>query len=162
MTTHCPRDKSSPDYDRLYKLRPLLDHFRTAFKDAETCQIIGEMMIPFHGKHAWYQCLYVQKANQMGILHLTVDLKPGNQYAFFDNLFSSSELMIHLKPYKIIALATLHDRARGCPLPRGTALKKEGRWTIEHFVDKNNGLVIDAWYDNRCVLAISNFLGKDH
>ena len=37
----------APNYDRLHKLRPLLNHFRTAFKNTvqpETCQAIYKMI----------------------------------------------------------------------------------------------------------------------
>ncbi|XP_066933930.1 uncharacterized protein [Clytia hemisphaerica] len=47
-------DRSSPDYDRMYKLRPLIDHLNKAFLEAvmpETCQAVDEQMVPFKGHH---------------------------------------------------------------------------------------------------------------
>ena len=44
----------SPDYDRLHKLRPLIDHLNNKFEEVaitETCVAIDEMTIPFKGKH---------------------------------------------------------------------------------------------------------------
>ena len=40
-------------------------------------------------------------------------------------------------------------------------LKKKGRGTIEESVDSSKNLVVVSWYDNRRVLAISNFVGKE-
>ena len=62
----------------------------------------------------------------------------------------------------IYAIGTLRqDRTRGCPLPTESAMRKEGRGTMCEFVEKKAGLVICTWYDNRRVITISNFLGKD-
>ena len=40
-------------------------------------------------------------------------------------------------------------------------MKKTGRGTLKEFTDLKAGLALIAWYDNRRVLMISNFLGKD-
>lgn len=40
-------------------------------------------------------------------------------------------------------------------------MKKQGRGHIDQFVDTQSGLVVCAWYDNRRVLTLSNYVGKD-
>ena len=49
-----PTDRSFPAYNRVHKLRPLLDHLRNASKIAVepgTSHAIDEMIIPFKDKH---------------------------------------------------------------------------------------------------------------
>ncbi len=46
---------SSAGHNKLHKIQPLIDHFRTVFKDLvepETCEAVDEMMIPFKGYHS--------------------------------------------------------------------------------------------------------------
>ena len=96
------------------------------------------------------------------VLRLASELRPKKHKIFFDNLFASPELLVQLKPIDIYAIGTLRqDRTRGCPLPTESAKRKEGRGAMCEFVEKNAGLVICTWYDNRRVLTISNFLGKE-
>ena len=45
---------TDPNYDKLFKVKPLIDHFRRVFKGIvvpETMQAVDEMMIPFKGRH---------------------------------------------------------------------------------------------------------------
>lgn len=199
--------KDSPEYDRMFKLKPLLDHFRKVFADAvtpETCQAVDEMMVPFKGQHSakvympkkpvkWGYKLWSRAgvsgyvynfevcgepkakgpppnfddANQYGesefvVLRMLNDLEPNKHLVFFDNLFSSPELLTYLKTKQIYSVCHIaSSRSRGCKLPSEKEMEKNGRGTINEFVDDKNGLVICAWFDNRRVLTISNFLGKD-
>ena len=46
-------DASDPNYDKLHKIKPVIDHFRSCLKEAvtsETMQAIDEMMLPFKGR----------------------------------------------------------------------------------------------------------------
>ena len=52
-------------------------------------------------------------------------------------------------------------RSRNCPLPSEKELKKEGRGAIVEILDKNKSLVVTAWFDNKRVSVISNFVGKN-
>ena len=95
------------------------------------------------------------------ILRLTKNLEPSKHKVFFDNLFSTPVLMEYLKIRGVYAVATLRaDRSRGCPIPTESELKKQGRGHIEQFVDTRSGLVVCAWYDNRRILTLSNYVGK--
>lgn len=96
------------------------------------------------------------------ILRLTKDLEKKKHQLFFDNYFSSPDLLAYLKSRDIFAVGTLKsNRSRGCKIPAEKTMRKNGRGDIAQFSDSKAGLVICAWYDNRRVLTISNFLGKD-
>ena len=93
---------------------------------------------------------------------MSKDLEENKLQLFFDNFFSSPELLVYLMSRSIFAVATLRsDLNRDCPLPVEKDMKKNGRGNLAEFTDSKAGLVICAWYDNRQVLTISNFLGKD-
>ena len=90
------------------------------------------------------------------MLRLTKDLEKDKHKVSFDYLFASPELMIHLRQKGIFAVGTLRsDRSRGCPIPTEQKMRKEGCGTICEFVEKDYNL------DNRRVLTISNFVGKN-
>ena len=40
-------------------------------------------------------------------------------------------------------------------------MKKEGRGAIAEILATNKSLVVTAWFDNKIVLVISNFVGKN-
>ena len=40
-------------------------------------------------------------------------------------------------------------------------MKKKGRGAIEEVVDINNDIVVCAWYDNKRVVTVSNYLGQN-
>ena len=43
--------KDSPDYDKLFKIRPLIDRIRNLLKiEVEECHVVDETIIPFKGK----------------------------------------------------------------------------------------------------------------
>lgn len=80
---------------------------------------------------------------------------------FFDNFFSSPELMEYLASQGFWALATLNpNRSRKCPLPKEKELKKFGRGASTQNVNKGGSVVVTSWYDSKRVLMISNFVGK--
>lgn len=55
------------------------------------------------------------------------------------------------------ATATLwKTRCRNCPLKSEKQLKKEGRGSVDLRTEKNTGIVVCAWNDNRAVTAASN------
>ena len=143
---HCSKDRNDLNYDRVYKLRPFLDHLRTTFKstaEPETNQSMDEMMIRFNGKHS--AKVYMPKKPVEGLQNVVSCWCVWN---------------VSLKSRDILAVATLQKkRARGCPIPSKSEMKKKGRGTMKQFVDEGNGVVITAWFDNRQVLMISNFVG---
>ena len=95
-------------------------------------------------------------------LCLCETLEPAKHKIFFYNLFSSPKLMKYMMEKRMYAVATLRlDCYRKCPVSRERDLKKKGRGTVEEFVDSSKNLVVVSWYDNRRVLTISNFIGKE-
>ena len=106
------------------------------------------------GKDAKEPPANVQRLYQFGesknvVLRLMKDLEKDKHNVFFDNLFTSSELMIQLRHQGIFAVGTLRsDRSRGCPIPTEHKMRKEGCRTICEFVEKDHNLVICGWYDN--------------
>lgn len=96
------------------------------------------------------------------VLRLAKGLEKKKHRVFFDNFFSCAELHVVLKSPSIFAVATLKsNRSRGCSVPTDEVMRKKERGDVAQFTDAKAGLVICAWYDNRRVLTISNFLGKD-
>ena len=68
--------------------------------------------------------------------------------------------MLHLKDQVIFEVGTFRqDRSRGCKLPTKKETKSD-RGTIHQFTEKN-GLVLCVWFENRRVITISNFIGKN-
>ena len=76
------------------------------------------------------------------VMRLTQNLEAKKHQVFFNNLFSSPDLMVYLKSQGIYYVATLQaDRSRGCPIPKESVLKKKGRGHIDQFVDT----LINLW-----------------
>jgi hypothetical protein len=47
-------DAFDPSYDKLHKLKPIIDHFRSCFKESvtpESMQSVDKMMVPFKARH---------------------------------------------------------------------------------------------------------------
>ena len=97
------------------------------------------------------------------ILRLSEELEELQHELFFDNLFSSPELMKYLSEQKKLwAVATLNqNRSRGCPILSEKEMKKKGRGFSQEVVDKSGKVVVIAWLDRRRILTISNYTGKD-
>ena len=94
------------------------------------------------------------------VLRMCNGLATGKHKVFFDNLFSSPELMKYLLSKGIYGVATLRaNRSRSCPIPAEKDMKKQGRGATTEVVDTEQKVVVCAWYDNRRVLTISNFVG---
>ena len=97
------------------------------------------------------------------VLRLTSGLDHFKHEMYFDNYFSSPELLRYLKEEKKIwAVATLKaQRSRKCPIPSEKAMQKKGRGFSQEVVDTTGSVVVTAWYDNKRVLTVSNYAGKE-
>ena len=63
---------------------------------------------------------------------------------------------------KIWAAATLNTkRYLRCPIPKEKEMKKNGRGFCQEFVDKMESIVVTEWFDNKRVLTVSNYIGKE-
>ena len=79
---------------------------------------------------------------------------------FFDNWFTTLELMFYLKNKGIHAVGTVrHNRVSGCPLLPNKDLEKKERGAMDYRVDNNTGLIVVKWVDNKIVELTSNFVG---
>ena len=88
--------------------------------------------------------------------------KERNYKVFFDNYFSSLNLMVMLKEEKIWAIATIRrDRLQdaGPKLAADKELKKKGRGAMDHITDANSGVCVVKWHDNSIVQLVSNYSG---
>ena len=102
-----------------------------------------------------------EKCGQSGyvVLRLVEKLEEDNHKLFFDNFFSSPELVQYLSSKGIWALGTLNvNRSRNCLLPSEKDLS--GRGSSEESMNDKKSVVVTSWYDNKRVLMISNFVGK--
>jgi DNA excision repair protein ERCC-6 len=83
--------------------------------------------------------------------------KPSNHEIFFDNFFTSHDLLKDLKDKGIRATGTVRDnRTRNCPLNDTKTFKKEVRGSHDY---RNDGTVeFVRWNDNSVVTIGSNYL----
>ena len=85
-----------------------------------------------------------------------------NHQVFFDNWFTTLDLLIYLKKKGILASGTVRsNRLQGCPLQSNSEMKKAGRGSIDNKSDMNSGIVVIKWCDNNCVHIASNFVGAE-
>ena len=83
-----------------------------------------------------------------------------NHNLFFDNWFSTLELMLYLKNKGILAVGTIRlNRLGGCSVSSNKDLKKTGRGSSDYRTDNNSGIIVVKWVDNNVVQLISNFVG---
>ena len=79
--------------------------------------------------------------NKNVVLHLTREFSPKKYKIFFDNLFTSLELLIQLKSMDMYVIGTLRQDLISCPLTTQSAMRKEGRGTMSQFVERKTGLL---------------------
>ena len=81
-------------------------------------------------------------------------------HLFFDNWFTSFELLDMLKEHKIGATGTIRaDRCKNAPLPSKKDMEKSGCGTYSQVSDGNH--VLTKWYDNSVVSVLSNSIFTD-
>ncbi|XP_047120567.1 piggyBac transposable element-derived protein 2-like [Schistocerca piceifrons] len=84
--------------------------------------------------------------------------KPENHCVYFDNFFTSSDLLIHLRNLGFRATGTVREnRDSDCPLLSSNELKKTVRGNYNYQFDKNGEVLFVRWHDNRCVTIDTNF-----
>ena len=84
---------------------------------------------------------HLSKSAQV-VAKLCKDLPGGCKHkAFFDNWFTSLDLLHYLKAIRV-------NRLQGCPLEASKSLAKKGQGTMDHCCDANSGLIIVKWVDN--------------
>lgn len=85
---------------------------------------------------------------------------PASHCIYFDNLFTSRDLLIHLQKCGYRATGTLREnRLSMCPIKDSKSLGKEDRGTYDFRFDVNGEILFVKWNDNKCVTIATNFDG---
>jgi len=184
--------KGEEGYDKLYKVRPLLntlsENFQKCYKPSRK-QSIDESMIKYKGRSSmkrympakpikrgykvWVRAdengfvtrfqIYTGKSGNTSekllgarvIKDLTSDLKHLYYEIYFDNYFSSVDLMISLKEDGILACGTVRkDRAK---LPQKQQNDKEMENGKYQYKTSFKGLIWVKWMDKKPMDFLSNF-----
>ena len=94
------------------------------------------------------------------VMRINHELPPDRHFLFFDNYFSSLELLSYLKKQGLWVFSTLNKkRSRDCPIATHSELKRDGRGAMKEIPDSKNQLVVTSWFDNKSVLMLSNYVG---
>lgn len=81
---------------------------------------------------------------------------------FFDNWFSTLDLMLYLQQKGILACGTIRvNRLKKCPLKKTKELQSNGRDSVDYRSDVNSGIIIVKWLHNGPVHLVSNFVGVE-
>lgn len=88
---------------------------------------------------------------------------PGLCTVYFDNWFTSLELLYYLRnELGILSLGTIRqNRLRNCHLSSDKDMKKKGRGTYEVVCDNAKRLAVTKWVDNQCIHIASSFCAQD-
>lgn len=79
---------------------------------------------------------------------------------YFDNFFTSFDLLKHLKELGHFACGTMRENRTGnCPLQDKKAVGKKSRGWYEFKFEEEKEICITRWNDNKAVIVGSNFLG---
>lgn len=87
-----------------------------------------------------------------------------NHKLYFDNYYTSVQLLKSLKYKGILSLGTVRrNRVPDCKLPSDVELKKEPRGSINEYVAEFEGceLYNVSWKDNKTVIMLSTFAGTN-
>ncbi|CAK1599832.1 unnamed protein product [Parnassius mnemosyne] len=119
----------------------------------------GEDTFRFHQFNA--------EENSMGlgakvVIALSKTIKePACKVIYFDNFFTSIELVYHLRnEYGIFSLGTVRpNRLRGGDkkLPSDNILKKRGRGAFSQITSNERKVAVVKWFDNKCFTIASSY-----
>ncbi|XP_044755093.1 piggyBac transposable element-derived protein 4-like [Coccinella septempunctata] len=183
--------KGEPGYDKLYKLRPLLDKLQYTYNfyyDADEHQSVDESMIKFKGRSSLRQYMPQKpikrgykiwvRANKSGYIaefqiytgkvdsaekhlgtrvvkDLTKNIAGEYHKVYFDNYFTSMNLMNDLKNSKIHGCGIVRKDRKGLPkdLKRDKEMNRgDADWRIT-----KTGIVSMKTMDKRGIYFLSNF-----
>lgn len=92
--------------------------------------------------------------NKIATIH-----KPEEHCFYFDNFFTSFDLMKNLKERNIPATGTVRcNRMNKCPIKTDKEMKKEFRGAFDYRYDEINEIFCLVWKDNSIVKMLSNHL----
>lgn len=97
--------------------------------------------------------------NQVVISLSKTVTNPAYSVLYFDNYFSSPDLMHYLRNKKgMLALGTLRsNRSRQYEIKSDKELRQQGRGSFCQKIDNINKVTIVKWYDNKSVLMCSSY-----
>ena len=84
----------------------------------------------------------------------------GNYHAvYFDNFFTSYDLLSNLKKDEYFACGTMRENCTGnCPLQEKKLVEKKARGWYEYKFEEEKEICITRWNDNKAVTVGSNFI----
>ena len=98
-------------------------------------------------------CDNLQQCSQV-VARLTKELPGGiNHNFFFNNWFSTLDLMVYLKSRNVLAVGTNRlNCLGGCSVDDNKSLKKKsGHGSMDYRMNNNSGIVMVKWVDNSVV-----------
>lgn len=97
--------------------------------------------------------------NQVVISLSKTVTNPAYSVLYYDNYFSSPDLMHYLRDKKgMLALGTLRsNRSRQYEIKSDKELRQQGRGSFCQKIDNINKVTIVKWYDNKSVLMCSSY-----
>lgn len=94
------------------------------------------------------------------VLHLINRIHKPGHHLFYDNYFSSYNLLQMLKSKNILAAGTIRvNRFNKPPLLTDKEISKRPRGSSDQVVSRDGDIVLVKWLDNRTVTLASNFIG---
>ena len=88
--------------------------------------------------------------------------EPRNSKVYFDNFFTSFELISHLRSAEIYAIGTMRqNRLRNVEMKTDKVLGKEPRGSYDYRTDASAGITVVKWRDNKVVTLASSFVGVE-
>ncbi|XP_047518990.1 piggyBac transposable element-derived protein 4-like [Pieris napi] len=123
--------------------------------------------LPYGGEDTFRGRCLTEYENSLGLgakvviaLCKTIKEKPSTVY--FDNFFTSLELIQHLRnEYGLFSLGTIkNNRLRGCQtiLSSDKVLAKKGRGANQQIVCNANKIAVVKWFDNKVVTLASSYV----
>ena len=92
------------------------------------------------------------------VTHLCTPLVGTGAKIFFDNWFTSPDLISALKSRGLNSVGTVRKtRINGCPLKSEKELKVKGRGAVDSAVEKERNIVAVKWLDNKEVTLLSSY-----
>ncbi|KAG8261983.1 hypothetical protein J6590_108807 [Homalodisca vitripennis] len=94
-----------------------------------------------------------------GVVMTYADTLEKMPYTFyFDNFFTSFQLLSDLKQRGINATGTIRSNrfGKGCPISESKTVKKKPRGSMEYASDHDSGLLLVSWNDNSVVNIATN------
>ncbi|XP_031343006.1 piggyBac transposable element-derived protein 2-like [Photinus pyralis] len=98
--------------------------------------------------------------SQVVIDLLKVLKEPTDHIVFFDNYFTSYDLLTTLRGNGVRATGTVREnRTKKCPILPSAQMKKKDRGNFDYRYDKENSLLFVRWHDNSVVTMATNYDG---